>query len=77
MKNEQQVWRETIVINVFVSYRHMNRSWNVYMYPFFLLQTLMEHATELFPWHACAHTHSLSLSNPFPAGMSEKAISGT
>lgn len=41
--------------------------------PFFPLQTLMEHATAIFPWRA----HTLSLSNPFPAGMSEKAISGT
>lgn len=43
--------------------------------PFFPLQTLMEHATEIFPWHT--HTHTHSPSNPFPACMSEKAISGT
>lgn len=29
--------------------------------PFFPLQTLMEHATEIFPWHTHIHTHTLSL----------------
>lgn len=52
----REVWRETAVINVSVSYRHMNRSWNMCMYPPSLT------CSRLFPWCAHAHARLLFLS---------------
>lgn len=59
---------------LFVQQMHEYITERVYV-PFFRLQTLTEHATEIFPWHT--HTHTCSPSNSLPACMSEKAISGT
>lgn len=61
VKNEQaNVDRTSSHEFLFVPQTHEYITECVYV-PFIPLQTLMEHATEIFPWHTHTHTHALPL----------------